>query len=167
MRIVNAYSMFDNEIGYSQGMCFLAGVLRQNFDEETAFWAFVVLLSNERYNMRSLFDPESEALQQCLQCLQTCLTRRHPDLASHLARHGVDMSMFAPQWFLTLFIYRFPLPFGFRFWQAFLAEGVSAVVRVGVALLFYLQDRLLPMNFDSMIPFFNQLDMTYINEGLC
>jgi hypothetical protein len=34
MRIVNAYAMFDNEVGYSQGMCFLAGVLRLNFDEE-------------------------------------------------------------------------------------------------------------------------------------
>jgi hypothetical protein len=134
------------------------------FDCQTAFWAFVVLLSTERYNMRALFDPESDALQQCLLCLHTCLLRRRPALARHLAAQGVEMSMFAPQWFLTLFIYRFPLPFGFRFWHTFLAEGVSAVVRVGVALLQSLGDRLLAMNFDAIIPFFNAMDTTYINE---
>jgi hypothetical protein len=114
--------------------------------------------------MRALFDPESDALQQCLLCLHTCLLRRRPALARHLAAQGVEMSMFAPQWFLTLFIYRFPLPFGFRFWHTFLAEGVSAVVRVGVALLQSLGDRLLSMNFDAIIPFFNAMDTTYINE---
>ena len=164
-RIVNAYCVFDTDLGYSQGMCLLAGVLRIHLDEETTFWALVTLFSVERYNLRALYDPGSSALLDCLSCLDHCLARNHPTLRAHFVSQGVELSMIATQWFLTLFVYRFPLPFALDFWEVFFRRGLSAVIQVGVALLSSLADTLLADKFDHMVPFLNQMDLTYISEG--
>ncbi len=115
-------------------MCFLAGILRVHLDEESTFWALAVLFSIERYNLRAIYDPSSPALLDCLTCLQQCLTRTHPALAEHFQQQGVELSMISTQWFITLFIYRFPLPFALDFLELFFRQGVSAVVKVGYGL---------------------------------
>jgi hypothetical protein len=163
-RVVNAYCVFDKDLGYSQGMCFLAGVLRLHFDEETTFWSLAVLFSIERYNMRAIYDPSCPALQECLTALQLCLNRVHPQLASHFTEQGVELSMIATQWFLTLFVYRFPFPFALECWQGFFRRGIASIVQVGVSLLLSLADTLLGQNFETIVPFFNHMDLEYISE---
>ena len=48
---------------------------------------------------------------------------------------GVDMAMFAPQWFMTLFVYLFPTSLVLRIWDIFLLEGWKTIYRVGIALI--------------------------------
>ena len=53
--VLVAYSMYNMEVGYCQGMSGLAGVLLMYFDEEEAFWALSTLLSDKKYAMHGLF----------------------------------------------------------------------------------------------------------------
>lgn len=49
--VLGAYSMYNAEIGYCQGMSQIAALLLMYLDEEDAFWALSILVSDEKYNM--------------------------------------------------------------------------------------------------------------------
>lgn len=49
--VLAAYSMYNMEVGYCQGMSVLAGLLLLYMDEEDAFWGLSVLLADKKYSM--------------------------------------------------------------------------------------------------------------------
>ena len=56
--VLAAYSMFNTEVGYCQGMSNLAALLLMYLNsEEDAFWALSQLMSHPRYNMHGFFIP--------------------------------------------------------------------------------------------------------------
>lgn len=62
--------------------------------------------------------------------------------------------MYAGQWFLTLFSYRFPLALVYRVFDIIFAEGVEAVFRFALALLIKNEDKLLKLaSFEEILPF--------------
>ncbi|CAI5484525.1 unnamed protein product [Closterium sp. Yama58-4] len=80
--------------------------------------------------------------------LHECL----PQLARHMEGEGVTPSMYASQWFITVFAYSFPFATTLRIWDVFLFEGMKTVFRVGLALLKQQQDDLLQMPFEDLVP---------------
>jgi len=53
-RILNAYALFNPEIGYHGGLSYLAAALVMHMPEEHAFWTFVVLLDDY---LKNYFEP--------------------------------------------------------------------------------------------------------------
>ena len=60
---------------------------------------------------------------------------RLPRVAAKLHAAGVHPSMWATQWFMTVFAYSFPLHAVARIWDSFLLEGWKVPLRVALALL--------------------------------
>lgn len=58
--VLNAYAHFNEDIGYCQGMGFLAGLLLMNMDEESTFWAFATML--DRCGMLDYYIPTMTGL---------------------------------------------------------------------------------------------------------
>lgn len=58
-----------------------------------------------------------------------------PALYCHLHRRGISPHLYATQWFLTLFAYRFPLQLVLRIYDLILSEGLSAILRFGIVLM--------------------------------
>lgn len=61
--ILKAYSLFDDELGYSQGMAFLAAMLMLHIeDEEMVFWCLVRIMFSPEFNVRALYSEDCLAL---------------------------------------------------------------------------------------------------------
>ena len=58
-----------------------------------------------------------------------------PDLSQKLQEFQVDPSIFASQWFLTLFVYNTPFKLVSRIWDIFFVKKWSIIYRVSIALL--------------------------------
>lgn len=51
------------------------------------------------------------------------LVREHlPKLGEHFSQEMINPSMYASQWFITVFSYSFPFPLALRIWDVFLYE---------------------------------------------
>ncbi|KAF4550111.1 Rab-GTPase-TBC domain-containing protein 4 [Elsinoe fawcettii] len=131
--VCKAYALYDAEIGYAQGMNFIAMPLLFNMPEEEAFTLLIRMMS--KYDLRSLFTPEMTGLHLRLYQFERLLEDHEPALYCHLHRRGVSPTLYATQWFLTLFAYRFPLQLVQRIYDLILSEGLSAILKFGIVLM--------------------------------
>lgn len=119
-----------------------------------AFCFLVTLM--KAYSFRSLFLPEMPGLHLYLYYFDRLLEQFLPTLSIHLSREGVLSSMYASQWFLTLFAYKFPLPIVLRIFDVVVVEGIEAILRFGIALIRRSESQLLRLELDSLLPFLKE-----------
>ena len=63
--VLAAYSMYNSEVSYCQGMSQVAALLLMYLtSEEDAFWALHQLMTNQTYNMHAAFIPSFPKLQR-------------------------------------------------------------------------------------------------------
>lgn len=120
--------------------------------EEEAFTLLTRLMSN--YNMRSMFTAEMTGLHLRLYQFERLLEDFEPALYCHLHRREVTPNLYATQWFLTLFAYRFPLQLVLRIYDLVLSEGLSAILKFGIVLVQKNAQTLLGMNDMSQLTTF-------------
>jgi hypothetical protein len=102
--------------------------------EEEAFSLFVTLMN--KYGLRDLFAHDMAGLHLHLYQFERLLEDFEPALYCHLRRREVKPQLYATQWFLTLFAYRFPLQLVVRIYDLILADGLeAAILKFGIVLM--------------------------------
>ncbi|KAG2129828.1 rab-GTPase-TBC domain-containing protein [Suillus bovinus] len=147
--VLKAYSLYDPQVGYCQGLPFVVAVLLLNMPDEEAFSLLVRLMHS--YDLRGHFLPEMPKLQ--LRLFDRLIEELLPVLHVHFLRQGIKSSMFCSQWFLTLFSYRFPLEIVVRIYDNCLASGIEAIFAFSIVLLQKNEDELLTLKFDDILAF--------------
>jgi hypothetical protein len=141
--VCKAYALFDEGIGYAQGINFIAMPLLFNVTEEEAFVLLTRLM--HKYDLRSLFVSDMRGLHLRLYQFERLLEEYEPAVYCHLRRKHVSPELYATQWFLTLFAYRFPLQLVLRIYDLIFVEGLSAILKFGLVLMQRNRDALLSM----------------------
>lgn len=131
--VCKAYALYDEGVGYAQGMNFLVMPLLFNMAEEEAFSLLARLMHH--YQLRDLFIQDMPGLHMRLYQFERLLEDFEPALYCHLHRRGISPHLYATQWFLTLFAYRFPLQLVLRIYDLIFSEGLSAILRFGIVLM--------------------------------
>ncbi|KAI4215698.1 MAG: hypothetical protein LQ351_001685 [Letrouitia transgressa] len=132
--VCKAYALFDEGVGYAQGMNILIMPLLFNMPEEEAFCLLVRLMNH--YHLRDMFVQDMPGLHRCLYQFERLLEDLEPALYCHLHRKDVSPQLYATQWFLTFFAYRFPLQLVLRVYDLVLSEGLEgAILKFGITLM--------------------------------
>lgn len=151
--IIKCYSLYDREVGYTQGMAFLTVPLLMNMDAGEAFCMLVKLMTN--YEFRTLYIPDMTGLHLKLYQFDRLIEDRLPELYGHLQAEGVRSSMYATQWFLTLFGYKFPLEMVLRIYDMVIAEGIDTLLRFALNLMDKNAEYMMKLPFDQLVTFLN------------
>jgi hypothetical protein len=101
--------------------------------EDEAFCLLVRLMN--QYHLRDLFIQDMPGLHMHLYQFERLLEDFEPALYCHLHRRQVSPHLYATQWFLTLFAYRFPLQLVLRIYDLILSEGLEAIIKFGIVLM--------------------------------
>ncbi|KAK5116064.1 hypothetical protein LTR85_009346 [Meristemomyces frigidus] len=141
--VCKAYALFDEGVGYAQGINFIAMPLLFNMSEDESFTLLVRLMS--KYDLRSLFTADMAGLHLRLYQFERLLEDLEPALYCHLKRRHVGPQLYATQWFLTLFAYRFPLQLVLRVYDLIFSEGLTAILKFGIVLMQRNREALLEM----------------------
>ncbi|KAH8428277.1 putative GTPase activating protein (Gyp5) [Aspergillus melleus] len=163
--LCKAYALYDEAVGYAQGMNFIAMPLLFNLDEVEAF-ALLVKLMNQ-YGLRELFVQDMPGLHRSLYLFERFLEDMEPALCCHLRRRGVNPQLYATQWFLTLFAYRFPLQLVLRIYDLIFEEGLeSTILKFALAIMRRNAEALLEMKDMTPLTVFlkERLFDTYIDK---
>uniref|UniRef100_A0A674MRK0 TBC1 domain family member 4 n=1 Tax=Takifugu rubripes TaxID=31033 RepID=A0A674MRK0_TAKRU len=131
--LLKAYSLLDTEVGYCQGISFVAGVLLLHMSEEQAFDMLRFLMYD--LGIRQQYKPDMISLQIQMYQLSRLLHDYHRELYTHLEDHEISPSLYAAPWFLTLFASQFPLGFVSRIFDFVFVQGTGVIFKVALCLL--------------------------------
>ncbi|XP_042326164.1 TBC1 domain family member 1 isoform X3 [Sceloporus undulatus] len=131
--ILKAYSLLDQEVGYCQGLSFVAGVLLLHMSEEEAFRMLRFLMFD--MGLRKQYRPDMTILQIQMYQLSRLLHDYHRDLYNHFEAHEIGPSLYAAPWFLTMFASQFPLGFVARVFDLLFLQGSEVIFKVALSLL--------------------------------
>ncbi|KAI1098042.1 rab-GTPase-TBC domain-containing protein [Jackrogersella minutella] len=140
-RVLKCFSLYDQKIGYCQGLAFLVGPLLMHMPDSQAFCVLVRLM--EYYDLRSCFLPDLSGLHVRIYQFRELLRQNLPTLSNHLDELQVDPA-YVSQWFLSFFAVTCPLPMLFRIYDVIFAEGASeTIMRVALSLMRKNESRIL------------------------
>ncbi|XP_049934841.1 uncharacterized protein LOC116256970 isoform X3 [Nymphaea colorata] len=144
-RVLVGYSFRDSDVGYCQGLNYVAALLLLVMKtEEDAFWMLATLLENVLVN-----DCYTDNLSGChveQRVFKDLLSKKCPRIATHLEAMGFDVSLVATEWFLCLFSKSLPSETTMRVWDVLFNEGVNVLFRVALAIFKMKEEELLSVN---------------------
>ncbi|XP_012273830.1 USP6 N-terminal-like protein [Orussus abietinus] len=155
--VLAAYSMYNMEVGYCQGMSVLAGLLLLYMDEEDAFWGLSVLLSDKKYSMHGFYVDGFPKLNRFIEHHDKIMNKFLPKLKRKLDKCGCDSILYALKWFFVVFQERTPVSLGLRIWDVFLLDGDRILPAMAYTVMKMHKRYLMPM--ESLDEFCNYLQI--------
>ncbi|XP_044783165.2 TBC1 domain family member 4 isoform X4 [Bubalus bubalis] len=150
--LLKAYSLLDKEVGYCQGISFVAGVLLLHMSEEQAFEMLKFLMYD--LGFRKQYRPDMMSLQIQMYQLSRLLHDYHRELYNHLEENEISPSLYAAPWFLTLFASQFPLGFVARVFDIIFLQGTEVIFKVALSLLSNQETLIMECeNFENIVEF--------------
>lgn len=125
--ILRAYALYDPDVGYCQGMAFIAGLLYQQMkEEEIAFWTFVQIMWVKDW--RSMFLKGTPKLCTMLDTLSRDIFLQLPEVAEHMLREDVGLATAFTQSLLTICSCDLPFDLAVRVMDLFIIEGEKVLL---------------------------------------
>ncbi|CAI2386358.1 unnamed protein product [Moneuplotes crassus] len=160
-RALRAYAMYNKEVGYTQSINFLMGffLMVNGGNEEEAFWLFVAITKkNQNFHMVGNFEGGLEGFyvdkfplyHQFVYQFDKLFEKKIPKLKSHFDNIGYPAPVWLQKWFMTLFLYSFPMKLCIRLWDNLLVEGLVYIFKFPLAIMEILQLTLLKCNFEEV-----------------
>lgn len=148
-RLLGAYATHRPDVGYCQGMNFVAGLLliAASDCEEDAFGVFVCLM--DTLGLAGFYSESFPLLLEYVVACDRLLALEVPKVHAHLEEQGLQPCMYLHEWLLTLFINTLPPQLVLDLWDVLLQEGLCAVIPTAVAVLQALEDDILRSGFDQ------------------
>jgi len=129
--VLHAYACHCPQIGYCQGMNFIAALLLLVFlDEERTFWALACAM--DKLGVEGYYAEGMTLLQADMRVLFRVLAQKCPKVSKVLQDEGADLSPLCSEWYLTWFAKCLPIQTTLRVWDAFFLEGSKVLVRVAI-----------------------------------
>lgn len=150
-RILSAISLFRHDVGYCQGMNFIAAILLVVVTEETAFWLMDTLLRD--YKLENIVSPGLPQLSLFVFQLECLLVNKLPRLYDLFVQYGLSIEFFATRWFLTLFSYDLNLKTVLKIWDIFFMDSWKIIFRVSIMLLKYVEQDILLLPYEEALTF--------------
>jgi len=153
-RVLLAVAFCVPDIGYCQGMNFIAGLLIDSLEgnEDHAFLVFMFLIIER--DMKPLFLPGVPELHLKNYQMAQLIKFHMYKFFSHLRSLQMTTDIFTNKWFMTLFACFLPFHLVQPIFDMFLLEGWVAIFKVGLALLQELEPRLVTMDLAEICMFF-------------
>ncbi|XP_077350600.1 TBC1 domain family member 12-like isoform X2 [Festucalex cinctus] len=153
--VLGAYTCYRPDIGYVQGMSFIAAVLILNLEEADAFVTFANLL-NKPCQM-AFFRVDHDLMLKYFAAFEVFFEENLPRLFGHFRSNKLTPDLYLIDWIFTLYSKSLPLDVACRVWDVFCRDGEESLFRTGLGILRLFHDVLLQMDFIRMAQFLGRL----------
>ncbi|WKX95870.1 hypothetical protein Q1695_012375 [Nippostrongylus brasiliensis] len=122
LNVLAAYSMYNTEVGYCQGMSQIAALFLMYLDEEDTFWCIHALMVGKRHTMHGFFVPGFPKLSRFEAHFKKILKKYRPRVYKHLEKSDIPY-IYLTKWWFGCFLDRVPFSLALRLWDVYILEG--------------------------------------------
>ena len=148
------------EVGYFQGMNYIAAFFMQIFDFNEAETFYYMLAIEKNTKFKELFENNLYMMTLFFKVFEKILKVNMPEIYHHEINNQVNTNYYMPPWFLTLFTFyaekfnKENVPkFVVLVMENFFLNGWSAIFNAGYTIIKYLRDNILVMKADTLMNF--------------
>ncbi|KAM4595952.1 uncharacterized protein ACJ7VT_022475 [Polymixia lowei] len=154
--ILAAYSVYNTEVSYCQGMSQIAAILLMYLNEEDAFWGLSQLLTSGKHTMHGFFIHGFPKLQRFQAHHEQILSKMLPRLKKHLDKEQMATGIYTTKWFLQCFIDRTPFTLTLRLWDIYMLDGEKILTAMAYTALKLHKKRLLKLQLEDLREFLQE-----------
>ena len=148
-RILCAISYIRPEIGYCQGMNFVAAALLELMDdEELSFWIFLNFLDDIELN--SLYFENMPDYNIRIFQLNFYIKKYIQPLFNHFSKFQINPDLILSKWILTIFSSYLPFDMLSKVWDVFILDNWKAIITFSLVFLYILKDKFLQMDLQKI-----------------
>lgn len=162
--VLGAYSCYRPDIGYVQGMAFLAAVLLLNMEAIDAFICFANLIN--RPMQMAFFCVDQPMMRAYFLAFEVHLQEQLPKLYAHFQEQSLTPDLYLTDWIFTLYSKSLPLDVASRVWDLFCRDGDEFLFRTALGILRMFSSELMTMEFIALAQFLTKLPETLSEENL-
>lgn len=160
--VLKAYSLFDKEVSYCQGMNFIISFLliMSDFNEIDTFYMMIYLfISNKNsitnFGIRGFYINNFPLLHLYEYIFNGIFLNCLPNLKNHFDKLEIPNELWISKWLQTLFTICLPNDILIRLWDCFLVRGLDFIFNFSITILKYFEEDLLKLN-----------DISYVSDFL-
>ena len=151
--ILTALGFVRPEIGYCQGMNFIAGALVNLINnEEKCFWIFLTFIDNIQLNLLYLKNMPDFLIR--VYQLKNFIEFYFPKLFNHLRRNQINIDLFFSKWLLTIFSNYFPFEVLYHVWDVFIIDKWKSLFKFCMIILYYMKEDMMEMDLNKFSQYF-------------
>lgn len=162
--LLAAYTCHRPDVGYVQGMSFLAAMLLLNMDLTDAFICFTNLLS--RSCQMAFFTVNQALMEAYYRTFDVLLEEQLPRVHMHFRGENLSHDIYLIDWIFTLFSKSLPLDTACRVWDLFCRDGEEFLFRTALGILLMHEEALLEMEFFRLAQYLTKLSNTITADEL-
>lgn len=161
-RILVAYSIYDSQIGYCQGMSQVAALLLMYMNEEDSFWSLSRLMTSQRHGMHGFFISGFPKLRRLSNHHDKIIKKLLPKISKRFTEFQLDSTLFTLKWFFQCFLDKVPFTLTLRLWDNFIYHGEIILISMSYTLLRLHKKTILKKNLEELINFLqNDLEQDF------
>jgi hypothetical protein len=160
--MLEAFTISRPDIGYVQGMSYVAGILLLNLEPYKAFLLLVNIISSPL--LIPFYRLDQVGITRRCQVFRLLLRHNLSDLSDHFETEGVKPGMFLIEWFLTLYARTLNQDMTSRVWDLYVFSGPLVLFSTGIALLKIVSGNLMNEDLAGIMGVLGQLS-SFISDG--
>ncbi|XP_048223346.1 USP6 N-terminal-like protein [Perognathus longimembris pacificus] len=154
--VLAAYSIYNTEVGYCQGMSQITALLLMYMNEEDAFWALVKLFSGPKHAMHGFFVQGFPKLLRFQEHHEKILNKFLSKLKQHLDSQEIYTSFYTMKWFFQCFLDRTPFTLNLRIWDIYIFEGERVLTAMSYTILKLHRKHLMKLSMEELVEFLQE-----------
>ncbi|GAB1285953.1 USP6 N-terminal-like protein [Apodemus speciosus] len=154
--VLAAYSIYNTEVGYCQGMSQITALLLMYMNEEDAFWALVKLFSGPKHAMHGFFVQGFPKLLRFQEHHEKILNKFLSKLKQHLDSQEIYTSFYTMKWFFQCFLDRTPFRLNLRIWDIYIFEGERVLTAMSYTILKLHKKHLMKLSMEELVEFLQE-----------
>ncbi|GAB6023284.1 hypothetical protein CHUAL_008095 [Chamberlinius hualienensis] len=153
--LLGAYVCYRPDVGYVQGMSFLAAVLILNLEVADAFICFSNLMNKPC--QLAFFRLDEQKMKSYFLTYEEYFSENLPKLFNHFRKQNLSPDLYLIDWIYTLYSRSLPFDVACRVWDVYFRDGDEFLFRTALGILRLYDDILLNMEFIHLAQFLTKL----------
>ena len=147
--ILRVFVVTRPDMGYVQGLSYIAAVLLMQMEKFQAFVAFCnIILSPDIFPFYKL---DENGIRKRLDIFNEIFECNLPKLYNHFENFSIFPEHYLLEWIMTLYTRAFQIDLVVRIWDVFMIEGIVSLYKIAIVVLTYIEKDLINAEFSEIL----------------
>ena len=160
--ILRAFVISRPDIGYVQGLSYVAGTLILQMEKFQSFICLMNIILNP--SILPFYRLDEKKIKSRLELFQEIFFCNLPKLYNHFLNLDIIPEHFLIEWFMTLYSRSLSVELTFRIWDVYMIEGICTLYKTAIVILNYYEENFLKMDFEEIVTTLQQLSNIKLTE---